>query len=170
MSGHIRHLSILHSPVFLINSRMGHFSASRLRGIPFSLSYGVILPSSLAMNHSSALGYSPQLPVSVYGTGTMLAFLGSPCPASLHPRARLNVLFRQYVAIWGLRHFYRMVSAGILTCYPSVTLFSLTLGSTNPPLTGMAEETLDIRRPWFSHGSRYSFQHTHLIPLHITSQ
>ena len=36
---------------------------------PFSRSYGAILPSSLAMNHSSALGYSPRLPVSVYGTG-----------------------------------------------------------------------------------------------------
>ena len=35
---------------------------------PFSRSYGTILPSSLTMNHSSALGCSPRLPVSVYGT------------------------------------------------------------------------------------------------------
>jgi len=38
---------------------------------PFSRSYGVILPSSLAMNHSSTFGFSPRLPVSVYGTGSL---------------------------------------------------------------------------------------------------
>ena len=38
---------------------------------PFSRSYGAILPSSLTMDHSSALGYSPRLPVSVYGTGSL---------------------------------------------------------------------------------------------------
>ena len=36
---------------------------------PFSLSYGVILPSSLTIVLSLALGYSPHPPVSVYGTG-----------------------------------------------------------------------------------------------------
>ena len=38
--------------------------------LPLSLSYGVILPSSLATTHSSALVFSTQLPVSVYGTGS----------------------------------------------------------------------------------------------------
>jgi hypothetical protein len=37
---------------------------------PFSLSYGVILPSSLTRVLSRALGFSPHLPVSVCGTGT----------------------------------------------------------------------------------------------------
>ena len=37
---------------------------------PLSRSYGVILPSSLTVNHSSILGYSPRLPVSDYGTVT----------------------------------------------------------------------------------------------------
>ena len=68
--------------MFLVNSRLGLFSAtsSRFAGTnemldhytlprhPFSQSYGVNLPSSLAMVHSSALGFSPCLPVSVYGT------------------------------------------------------------------------------------------------------
>ena len=47
---------------------------------PFSLSYGVILPSSLTTLLPSALGFSPHLPVSVYGTGTyntIAVFLGS---------------------------------------------------------------------------------------------
>ena len=37
--------------------------------LPFSRSYGVNMPSSLTVIHSSTLGFSPRLPVSVYGTG-----------------------------------------------------------------------------------------------------
>ena len=62
-------LTISHSHVFLVNSRLGHFSAPTSLWVPFSRSYGVNLPSSLAVIHSSALGFSPHPPVSVYGTG-----------------------------------------------------------------------------------------------------
>jgi hypothetical protein len=68
VSGLILHLSILQSHVFLLNSRLGLFTAALLPERLFSRSYETILPSSLAMNHSSTLGFSPQLPVSVYGT------------------------------------------------------------------------------------------------------
>ena len=48
---------------------------------PLSRSYRVNLPNSLTMNHSSALVYSTQPPVSVYGTGdikiSLAGFLGS---------------------------------------------------------------------------------------------
>ncbi len=37
---------------------------------PFSLSYGVILPSSLTRVLPLTFGFSPRLPVSVWGTGT----------------------------------------------------------------------------------------------------
>ena len=71
MSGCILHLSILHSPVFLLNSCLDLFSAPRLDGgDPLSRSYRVNLPSSLTVNHSSALVYSTRLRVSVCGTGT----------------------------------------------------------------------------------------------------
>ena len=40
------------------------------QGNPLSRSYGVILPSSLTRVLSRALGCSPRLPVSVYGTDT----------------------------------------------------------------------------------------------------
>ena len=53
---------------------------TNLRWLPLSLSYGVILPSSLTTLLPSACGFSPHLPVSVYGTGmynTIAAFLGS---------------------------------------------------------------------------------------------
>ena len=41
---------------------------------PFSLSYGVSLPSSLTMLLSFVLGSSPHLPVSVCGTGTLIQY------------------------------------------------------------------------------------------------
>jgi hypothetical protein len=64
----------------LLNSRLGLITAALSRSYmlniltliehPFSLSYGVILPSSLTRVLSRALGFSPHLPVSVFGTGT----------------------------------------------------------------------------------------------------
>ena len=59
--------------MFLLNSRLGRFSAASLCFYtyywhPLSRSYGVILPSSFSVNHSSTLGCSPRLPVSDYGT------------------------------------------------------------------------------------------------------
>ena len=71
MSGHILRLAASHSPVFLLNSRLGHFSAPHFHEDPLSRSYRVSLPSSLAVTHSSTFGYSPRPPVSVSGTGAM---------------------------------------------------------------------------------------------------
>ena len=58
--------------MFLINSRLDLFTAAPTIkwGRLFSRSYESILPSSLAMNLSSTLEFSSQLPVSVLGTGT----------------------------------------------------------------------------------------------------
>ena len=56
------------------------FSVTNLRWLPLSLSYGVILPSSLTTLLPSVCGFSPRLPVSVCGTGTynaIAAFLDS---------------------------------------------------------------------------------------------
>ena len=55
--------------MFLVNSRLGLFTAPCFRRVPFSRSYGVILPSSLTTFLSLILGFSPHLPVSVCGTG-----------------------------------------------------------------------------------------------------
>ena len=62
--------------MFLVNSRLGLFTAALFRGRPFSRSYGAILPSSLTTFLPLALGFSPHLPVSVCGTGT-LAYTGA---------------------------------------------------------------------------------------------
>ena len=56
--------------MFLLNSCLGLFSAACSRRHPFSLTYGVNLPSSLTAILPPALGFSPHLPVSVCGTGT----------------------------------------------------------------------------------------------------
>ena len=80
MSAPILRLSTSQRLVFLVNSRLGLFTAAPLRGLPFSRSYGVILPSSLTKVFPLVLGFSPHLPVSVYGTGDtslVVAFLGS---------------------------------------------------------------------------------------------
>ena len=60
--------------------------------------------------------------------------------------------------------------AGILTGCPSPTPFGLGLGPPNPTRTDLPSETLDLRRMWFSHISRYSCQHSHFCPLQPSSQ
>ena len=145
MSGLIPHLSISQSLVFLINSRLGRFAAPSLAGrAPFSRSYRVILPNSLAMTHSSTFGYSPRPPVSVYGTGRPYLKLSgfswkgphrticraeaqqycrtAPCGRVLDsaPAPAFNRLFRQAAAAHTLRHRVAIrASAGILTGCPS---------------------------------------------------
>ena len=150
MSGHIHHLSIWHSHVFLLNSRLGHFSAAPPEaGHPFSRSYRVNLPSSLAMNHSSTLGFSPRLPVSVYGTGGTIISLGSFLGSLLRVIIQSSEDFRYChlrQALWiFLQHLYLLASTyysvstqtfhysvvpftdctgtGILTCFPSAFPF-----------------------------------------------
>ena len=157
MSDPILHLSISQSPVFLLNSRLGLFTAaSSLKWKrPFSRSYGAILPSSLAMNHSSALGFSPQLPVSVYGTsciylcleGFLGSLLGIIITSNRSPQCTIvfqlleriylsqsspthfNPLFRQGANLTRLRHSIAVYTGtGILTCSPSTSPCGFALG------------------------------------------
>ena len=142
MSGCILHLSILHSPVFLLNSCLDRFSAPPSLEDPLSRSYRVSLPSSLTVIHPSALVYSTRLRVSVCGTGTeRIKFSGfsreyayvrywivpkdAPyCQVRLSLRICLqqststpfNRLFRQPAALSRLRpHVTPFGSTGILT-------------------------------------------------------
>ena len=81
----------------MVNSRLGLFTAACFRRHPFSRSYGVILPSSLTIVLSLTLGFSPHLPVSVCGTGTLdltsgfswqceISCFGTYFPSPLHLR------------------------------------------------------------------------------------
>ena len=147
--------------MFLLNSRLGHFSATffitKVRH-PFSRSYRVNLPSSLAMDHSSTLGSSPRLPVSVSGTGTVSiclgGFLGSLFTLSI-PSAEasrycwvsasladfpakpiptpFNAHFRPGAKLSLLRHpIAQYGSMGILTHWPSRSPLGYRLGPDLP--------------------------------------
>ena len=140
--------------MFLLNSCLGLFTAARSPWHPFSRSYGAILPNSLTMLLPPALGSSPHLPVSVYGTGpvrTIAAFLGrrlrcfathfrSPSHSSLPrgdlpPRqapcldrsfhSRLTITTRVPTVL-----SYR--GTGLFTCFPSATPSGLALGPDLP--------------------------------------
>ena len=141
--------------MFLINSRLGLFSVTTSPWSPFSRSYGVILPSSLTMLLPSALGFSPHLPVSVYGTGTnvtIAAFLDSVgsatsllnfrspshfnvCEPDLpnSPSLCLDRFFHSRFRLPScVPTVLNICSAGISTCYPSTTALALALGPDLP--------------------------------------
>ena len=133
MSGCIHHLSSLHSPVFLLNSCLGLFSAPGRSQDPFSRSYGVSLPSSLATTLSTPQYVLPDyvcpFAVRVPYELSLADFLGSMItraisfprggcrtfgfllrwwiclPPSLH--TSFNAHFRQRAAVSLLRHHNR---------------------------------------------------------------
>ena len=138
--------------MFLINSRLGLFTAAISRWLPFSRSYGVILPSSLTRVLPFVLEFSSRLPVSVCGTGTskyLAAFLAgvdsktsfpwsTPRHSSgfrlaffttSHPHC-LDALFRlRASSIFPCHCFISSLgSTGLSTCCPSRTPFGLRLG------------------------------------------
>ena len=151
-------LSILHSPVFLLNSCLDLFSAPPSLGDPLSRSYGVNLPSSLTVNLSSALVYSTRPRVSVCGTGRpwicLAGFLGSlitstriapegapycrlSAPRGDLPPRRLptdfNALFRQCAGVSLLRrHVAPWSGNGMFTVWPSAAPCGCALGPDLP--------------------------------------
>ena len=191
MSGLILHLSISQSHVFLLNSRLGLFTAASCiaaRKRPFSRSYRAILPSSLAVIHSSTLGFSPRPPVSVCGTGgyickRLAGFLGSlirdiiSAPEGLEyyqlsaspayfttgpiPTA-FNALFRQCAVLSLLRHRIATCSRCWNINQLSIDLrFRLGL-RTRLTLIRLAL----IRKPW-SYGVRVTLPHYRYSCLHL---
>ena len=111
-----------------------------LHGHPFSRSYGVILPSSLAMLLPSALGFSPHPPVSVYGTGTLqtiAAFLDAwltHFPTLVRSASRLWIATRFFLcdssfACPGIPFpgcaFHTCPHSSVLTQYRNLNLLSI---------------------------------------------
>ena len=155
----------MQSAVFLINSR-SHLVTETLtsseskslhrQGRTFSRSYGTNLPSSFTRVLSSALGFSPHPPVSVYGTvncylklrgfsrkhginhfsphGTSSSHLGIDPPDLPKGPSYLLEPGRPTPG-WPslLRHPIAVTAGtGILTCFPSTTAFALALGADSP--------------------------------------
>ena len=62
--------------MFLINSPLGSLAAAPIaRGRPYLKITAAVLPSSLTKVLSYTLGFSPYLPVSVYGTVAIILIL-----------------------------------------------------------------------------------------------
>ena len=153
MSAPILRLPASQILVFLVNSRLGLFTAAIRRWHPFSRSYGVILPSSLTKVLPRVLEFSSCLPVSVLvrvilfsiasflgsvASATSLLKFRSPSglrttrriclPSSLSP---LDALFLSRALLSFLRQHLSQAnttSSGISTGYPSPTPFGLSLG------------------------------------------
>ena len=118
--------------MFLLNSRLGLFTAAHLRGRPFSRSYGTNLPSSLTTLLPLALESSSHLPVSVCGTGTseirqtFLVSLAIYFPTifrSLTPGATIARVRLKESVLW----FNSFGGHGISTVCASTTPFGLAL-------------------------------------------
>ena len=172
MSGCIHGLSTSHSPVFLLNSCLDLFSAPPSLEDPLSRSYRVSLPSSLTVNHPSALVYSTRPRVSVYGTGDCaLQFSGfsrqhgyQRCRRIPEDLPYCRVSARQAAVSLLRLHVTRTVSNGILTV-SSIGLASrlilrtrLTLGRLTLP-----------RKPW-SCGEGASHPLYRYLYLHLLFQ
>jgi len=177
--------------VFLVNSRLGLVTATTqkagrevlfLKWHPFSRSYGANLPSSFTWILSSALGFSPRLRVSVYGTVSLIShiedFLGSMIRESLWARPSyscLRIMFRRIYLpelpthlnpdyqnrdLLSLLNLFSIAYAFRPRLRVRLTLSRLTL----------------LRKPWaygepvFHRLYRYSFQHTHFYLLQLPSR
>ena len=132
--------------MFLVNSRLGLFTATaggfggeplHLQRHTFSRSYGVNLPSSFTGDHSSALGFSPRLPVSVCGTVSVL-----------NPHRGFS--WQHGVTHFVARRHRRHVSALDGTAdLPTVPAYSL---EPTRPMVGWA---ILLRHPWINFSRRY---------------
>ena len=104
MSGCIRHISSLHSPVFLLNSCLDLFSAPHLREDPLSRSYRVSLPSSLATNLSTPQYILPDyvcpFAVRVPKRLSLAVFLGSMITCTVGSLRRECRTFRFQLRGW----------------------------------------------------------------------
>ena len=163
--------------MFLLNSRLTHFTATVLRRHPFFRSYGARLPSSLTRFHSRAWVYSTHPPVSVSGTGALVfaqIFLGAEFKGSASAEASTSPGLRQGPGFSspGLSPSTRPLrlnvgGAGILNLLSIVYALRprlrsrLTLGGRTFP-----------RKPWvyggqeFNLAYRYSCLHSHFLTLH----
>ena len=128
--------------MFLVNSRLGLFSAPDLRRDPFFRRYGVNLPSSLTRVLSSASGYLPQptcvglryghspAPLQLFWSGSpVLLALGFPATSAsggiLRPAPSTEQLQRS-----AARLFPRPCSFTTTEWYRTINRFSIACGLT----------------------------------------
>ena len=122
-----------------------------LHRYPFSLSYGVNLPSSLTMLLSLILGSSPHLPVSVCGTGSFIQYLQAFLASVLLDNSLLifHYIFR-YEFFLFLAYLPLLCPLHLLisTCCPSDTPFGLSLGPDLPWADEPSPGNLRLSMAW----------------------
>ncbi len=165
--------------MFLLNSRLTHFTATLLRGHPFFRSYGANLPSSLTRFHSRALVYSTHPPVSVYGTGgrgnNCKLFLMRHLKNPLRPKPPRHPVRRPGTSTFNRWPFSCHMSFTALTTAGAGILNLLSIAyAYRPQLRSRLTpggRTLP-GKPWvyggreFNPAYRYSCLHSHLFGLH----
>src|SRR6185503_2468740 len=108
-------LTTWQSAVFLLNSRLTHFTATTLRWHPFFRSYGARLPSSLTRFHSRALAHlCPPTCVGLrYGQPWEHpeVFLGSRFNGSASAEASTSLPLRADRHFQSATHFHRNVTS-----------------------------------------------------------
>ena len=136
------------------------------------------MPSSLTGVLPFAFVFSTRLPVSVCGTVSDFHHYESlfSSPGTAHFWLAPGIMgfphlppqSTQWLRFPMANSLAPIAGTGILTSCPSPAPFGLGLGPTNPTRTDLPSETLDFRRTWFSHVSRYSCQHSHFCALQRT--
>ena len=172
-------LTTWQSAVFLVNSRLTHFTATTLRWHPFFRSYGARLPSSLTRFHSRALAQlCPPTCVGLrYGQPWEHAevFLGSCFNGSASAEASTSLPLRADRHFQPTACLYSCVQLNLTTAGAGI----LNLLSIAYALRPQLRSRLTLggrafpRKPWvyggqeFNLSYRYSCLHSHFLTLHI---
>ena len=124
--------------MFVVNSRLGFSSAagssSNREGLhqlrpSFSRSYGCILPSSLTRVFPRTLGFSPRIPVSVYGTGgsSLTRSFSRQCGVNNFARISAHSASRLRLSVHGFAYAppYTLTHALPFACLPALLCHSI---------------------------------------------
>jgi hypothetical protein len=160
----------------LINSRPVCFlrPLNKLRRDPFSRSYGVRLPSSLTAVLSSALGYSPRVPVSVLVRSTVSSPMNfsrvliyrlrqqNGLDLAIPPRLAGGSASKDYIHGFNLYSRCGNINPlSIVYAFQPRLRYRLTLGGFTFPRKPYAFGVQDFHLHY-----RYSCRHSHLYTLH----
>ena len=108
---------------------MLHPRGTSQQWLPLSRSYGVILPSSLTRVVPRTLGFSPRLPVSVYGTGgsSLTRSFSRQCGVNNFARISAHSASRLRLSVHGFAYAppYTLTHALPFACLPALLCHSI---------------------------------------------
>lgn len=165
--------------MFLLNSRLTHFTATYLRRHPFFRSYGARLPSSLTRFHSRALAHlCPPTCVGLrYGQPWehLIGFLDTSFNRSASAEASTSLLLRADRHFQPTACLYSCVQLNLTTAGAGILNLLSIVYALRPRLRSrltLGGRTFP-RKPWvyggqeFNLSYRYSCLHPHFLTLHV---